>query len=51
MCMADEEGAGGKKSRLHITHAQNDARYVEQGICSWPPNSAKDLARMNRAPF
>ena len=51
MCMADEEGAGGKKSRLHITHAQNDARYVEQGMLLFlapDPDSAKDLARMNK---
>ncbi len=49
--MADEEGAGGKKSRLHITHAQNDARYVEQGMLLFlapDPDSAKDLARMNK---
>ena len=51
MCMADEEGAGGKKSRPHITHAQNDARYVEQGMLLFlapDPDSAKDLARMNK---
>ncbi len=48
--MADEEDAGGKKSRPHITHAQNDARYIEQGMLLFlapDPDSAKDLARMN----
>ena len=32
MYVADEEKTGGKKSRLHITHSQNDARYIEQGM-------------------
>ena len=37
-----------QKSRLHMTHAQNDARYIEQGktlFLSPNPNSARDLAR------
>ena len=39
-----------QKSRLHMTHAQNDARYIAQGMTlflSPNPDSAKDLARMN----
>ena len=40
-----------QKSRLHMTHAQNDARYIAQGMTlflSPNPDSAKDLARMNK---
>ena len=40
-----------QKSRLHMTHAQNDARYMAQGMTlflSPNPDSAKDLARMNK---
>ena len=51
MYVADVEDAGGKKSRLHITHSQNDARYIEQGMLLFlapDPDSAKDLARMNK---
>ena len=49
--MADEKNADKKKSRLHITHAQNDARYIERGMLLFlapDPDSAKDLARMNK---
>ena len=38
-------------SRLHITHAQNDARYVEQGKQLFPkkdPGADEELKRMNR---
>ena len=47
----DTEKPAKKKSRLHMTHAQNDARYIAQGmalVLSPNPDSAKDLARMNR---
>ena len=40
-----------QKSRLHMTHAQNDVRYIAQGMTlflSPNPDSAKDLARMNK---
>ena len=35
----------------YITHAQNDARYIEQGMLLFlapDPDSAKDLAKMNK---
>ena len=40
-----------QKSRLHMTYAQNDARYIEQGktlFLSPDPDSARDLAKMNK---
>ena len=39
------------KSRLRITHAQNDARYIEQGKHLVPqkdPNAGAELKQMNR---
>ena len=40
-----------QKSRLHITNAQNDARYVDRGtvlVLHLDKNSDADIAKMNR---
>ena len=39
-----------QKSRLHMSHAQNDARYVERGKMihlTLPDNMGEELKRMN----
>ena len=56
--MLTEPAGPGRKSRLKITHAQNDARYVALGrtlVLSKSPDYSDELARANRkkngAPF